>query len=497
MKKKVYFQNIVVGALSIFLFMLPLLSGCSNSSPPPKPSTTGTKPASNGTKPANNGTKPSNHGTTPSTGIPKSIRGKAPESLEGFAMDINRSDGRKKDHGPIFDGDTFRMVQGNKAYTLRLVGLDTEETFKQGVMTFNSMKEFKKYCAEKRKGSPRPVKFGTPSGEYAKEWARKWFRDVREIKLEYDEEHRKLGNYGRLLVYVFGKKGGKWRNYNLEAVQTGMSPYYYKYGFLTKYHKEFMEAHEKAKTNQLGIWNPSPPKDQYHYIDYPERELWWKERINRPAHFKKIKKKKKLSYNLGRVDDLRQLSYITAITLLEGKKLAGEVLKAKGVAELGDLASKLADQSPPLKKFAGPFVLDRMLDMAKTPEGGQDLEKLKKTFEGLYETLKAHQFQVTLFGLISEQTRAKIRKNGPNEISISAARFQIRKGENVSFALVTFRTDKQDPWDEIDMRKLSGYHWCFQGRLSLWWKDAKSKKKGPLWIMQIKFQKKDQIYFRY
>ena len=71
------------------------------------------------------------------------------------------------------------------------------------------------------------------------------------IDLEFEGPFR--GRYGRLLAYVF--VDGK--NFNLELVETGLSPYYTKYGLSEKYDKEFREAEQNALNHKLNIWgNP-------------------------------------------------------------------------------------------------------------------------------------------------------------------------------------------------------------------------------------------------
>jgi len=68
------------------------------------------------------------------------------------------------------------------------------------------------------------------------------------IDLEFEGPRR--GNYGRLLAYVF--VDGK--NFNLELVETGLSPYYTKYGLSQKYDKEFRDAERYARDHKLNIW---------------------------------------------------------------------------------------------------------------------------------------------------------------------------------------------------------------------------------------------------
>ncbi len=58
-------------------------------------------------------------------------------------------------------------------------------------------------------------------------------------------EKKKRGRYGRLLAYVI--LDGK--NFNVELVEKGWSPYYTKYGESEKYHRAFVEAQSQNPIN--------------------------------------------------------------------------------------------------------------------------------------------------------------------------------------------------------------------------------------------------------
>jgi micrococcal nuclease len=74
------------------------------------------------------------------------------------------------------------------------------------------------------------------------------------VKLEFRGPSRSRD--GLLLAYVFVK--GK--NFNLELVRKGLSPYHKRYGYSKKYHTEFQEAERHARANKLGIWAEPGPK---------------------------------------------------------------------------------------------------------------------------------------------------------------------------------------------------------------------------------------------
>jgi endonuclease YncB( thermonuclease family) len=154
----------------------------------------------------------------------------------------------------VIDGDTLR-VRGLES-SLRLLALDTEETFKHEDerRAFNA--GWERYQQQMRALSDRPVKYPTPLGEEAKTWAQAFFEGVTEVRLERDHPGEIRDYYGRYLAYVMVKKDGTWVNYNVECVRHGYSPYFVKYGRSRRFHKEFVQAQKLAREDQLGIWAP-------------------------------------------------------------------------------------------------------------------------------------------------------------------------------------------------------------------------------------------------
>ncbi len=169
----------------------------------------------------------------------------------------------------VIDGDTIR-VDGLRT-TLRLLAIDTEETFKRPSekrLFSTGWKNYLKVLMSKR---VKPVKMASPLGMEAKKWAAKFFDGVHTVRLERDHPKEIRGRFNRYLVYVFAKKKGKWVNYNLECVRAGMSPYFTKYSYSRRFHKEFVAAQAEARRNKVGIWDPN----KMHYIDYDKRLAWW------------------------------------------------------------------------------------------------------------------------------------------------------------------------------------------------------------------------------
>jgi endonuclease YncB( thermonuclease family) len=172
----------------------------------------------------------------------------------------------------IVDGDTIK-VDGLDA-SLRLLGMDTEETFKTDPDRRLFEAGWLQYLTAKRGTSKHPVKMATPLGEEAKVFAKNFFDGIETVKLVRDHPAEIRDRYNRYLAYVLVQKNGTWLNYNVEAVRGGMSPYFPKYGNSRRYHQQFLEAEIEAKTAQRGIWAPNVQA----YPDYPEREAWWKAR---------------------------------------------------------------------------------------------------------------------------------------------------------------------------------------------------------------------------
>lgn len=180
----------------------------------------------------------------------------------------------------VVDGDTVR-VDGLDS-SLRLLGLDTEETFKHPAdyRMFESL-SWPEYKKQVRGTAPHPVKYDTPMGMEAKTWAEHFFAGVDKVRLERDDPKQIRDRYNRYLAYVFAQKKGVWLNYNVEAVRAGMAPYFPKYGRSRRFHQEFLEAEAEAKAAHRGIWDPTKQA----YDDYPEREAWWTARGDFVAEF--------------------------------------------------------------------------------------------------------------------------------------------------------------------------------------------------------------------
>lgn len=176
----------------------------------------------------------------------------------------------------VVDGDTLRVAGNRKS--LRLVGLDTEETFKDKGQKALAEKNWVEYLRTVNAGAnpARPPKYASPMGEAARSFAQHFFKDVKVLRVELDDVERGIDYYGRNLTHVLVQKPEGWVNFNVEVVRQGLSPYFVKYGHTHRHHEAFAAAEAQAKLNKLGIWG-QPPK-QAAYPDYNIRLKWWHQR---------------------------------------------------------------------------------------------------------------------------------------------------------------------------------------------------------------------------
>jgi endonuclease YncB( thermonuclease family) len=170
---------------------------------------------------------------------------------------------------PVVDGDTIR-VEGLEG-SIRLLSIDTEEPVKSKRDRADIEASFEEYLLQKRGRALRPTKAGTPMGDQATEFARRFFEGAETVRLERDDPKTLRGRYGRVLAYAFVRKDGKWTSYNVEAVRAGMTPYFTKYGYSHRFHNQFARAEAEAREAKRGIWDPNAQS----YGDYHERRDWW------------------------------------------------------------------------------------------------------------------------------------------------------------------------------------------------------------------------------
>lgn len=173
----------------------------------------------------------------------------------------------KKD--AIIDGDTIK-VDGLDA-SLRLLGIDAEETFKSDKAWREFEVGWEQYLRNQQAKTSRPIKVPTPLGMEAKYWTQEFFAGVTNVRIERDHPKEIRDAYNRFLAYVFVERDGQWINFNVEIVRAGMSPYFPKYGYSRRFHDEFMAAQDEARAAKRGIW----AEGAQCYQDYDLRLAWW------------------------------------------------------------------------------------------------------------------------------------------------------------------------------------------------------------------------------
>ena len=97
-------------------------------------------------------------------------------------------------------------------------------------------------------------------GKVASDYTKKRLKG-KYVDLEF--EGRQRGNYGRLLAYITVDNV----LFNLELVAYGFSPYYTKYGLGQRYDKQFREAENHARMNELGIWSDPKLSEKYSNLE--------------------------------------------------------------------------------------------------------------------------------------------------------------------------------------------------------------------------------------
>lgn len=201
----------------------------------------------------------------------------------------------------VVDGDTIKVAGLDTS--LRLLAIDTEETFKSEEDRRLYEQGFDEYLEAKRGGSSKPVKVASPLGEDAKHFAEEFFEGINIVRIERDHPKDIRGRFNRYLAYVFVQREGEWVNYNIECVRAGMSPYFTKYSFSRRFHDQFVAAQEEARQKGLGIWDPQ----KEHYRDYPERIKWWNARAEFIKKFEKDAEGRDNYIVLTHWDSLRRL----------------------------------------------------------------------------------------------------------------------------------------------------------------------------------------------
>lgn len=302
----------------------------------------------------------------------------------------------------IVDGDTIKVVgiEGS----LRLLGLDSEETFKSDAKRRAYEEGFAKYLAKEQEGRESPVKIPTPLGMDAKHWAEDFFEGVRTVRVERDHPKELRDRYDRLLAYVLVEKDGRWLNYNVEHVRAGMSPYFSKYGYSRRYHADFVEAQAEAQAAERGIWDPALE----HYQDYDVRLRWWDARAEVVAAFEAEAEGREHWVNLTHWDALERLD------ALEGEEVVvlstvGDVRPREGKRPARVMLSRRMFSDFPLIFFD-----DEVLARSGIAEASGEFVRVQGT--------------VSRYEFSTRRSRA-----GKDEEPRSQLQIQVRRAEQITF----------------------------------------------------------------
>lgn len=135
------------------------------------------------------------------------------------------------------DGDTLKVSVVGEQENLRLLALDTEESYV---------------------GGGKPV---TPWGKKAKETATEIFPEGSIATIEFPGDKpfeeclmKYRDNYGRLLTYAHTDDG---EDFQESMIRDGYSPYFTKYGYaeFEDHDSQYREAERRAQANGRGIWD--------------------------------------------------------------------------------------------------------------------------------------------------------------------------------------------------------------------------------------------------
>jgi endonuclease YncB( thermonuclease family) len=322
----------------------------------------------------------STHAGDPVTIVPS----RSWQAEDGTLVKLNRN----APGGAVADGDTVRAMGMDES--IRIVGIDTEELFVNNKQRKIAMADFSAYARAQRADSTKPVKYGTPAGQAAKEWTQKFFAGVEEVLFLHDKPEEPRGYYNRHIGHLLvdrDKNGSFEQNFAVESVRLGHSPYFTKYGHSKLFHEEFQAAQRQAQEGKQGIWNNSTEVPA-HYPDYPERLSWWNRRGETIARYENLHGSDSSFYRMGMADDFGRLRKTLQQkkgqeVILFGTLRLPENGKPRGVlatlshkhrndiSVVWDTATNPTDRNVDLSKFDGEFTYlrGRLYPSKKTRSG--------------------------------------------------------------------------------------------------------------------------------
>ncbi len=176
----------------------------------------------------------------------------------------------------VVDGDTLYVQRAGQTAKLRLLCVDTEERFHPGQPSST--------------GKPQTV-FGEETALWAESFFASLAREREPVRLGlcFPGGREQRDAYGRTLCHVVLPDG---RDFELELVRTGRSPYFNKYGNSELAHAAFVAAQSAAQREKLGLWNPQTNTPKTPGVPATKRPYarllpWWNARAEALSGFQK------------------------------------------------------------------------------------------------------------------------------------------------------------------------------------------------------------------
>lgn len=293
----------------------------------------------------------------------------------GTTIGIYALDRRAREEA-VVDGDTVRLVGLNSS--IRLFGVDAEETFKQKGAREAAEKDFDAYAREMRGDRTHPAKYATPEGEAAKHFAQEFFHGVEKVQMEVDDPAQPTEYYGRYLGYLLVDRNGDGtyeQNFNVELVRAGHSPYFIKYGYSLRYHEAFAAAEKEARDQKRGIWSEAADAPR-HYPDYAERTVWWARRAELVKEYAARHAADPAFFRLGYAKELDRLQALV-------KQQEGATVTLFGV-----VVDKFEPEAAPTRAFLSHRLNTDVALVFSTPEDWQRLNLTAQADEIVYVQAK-------------------------------------------------------------------------------------------------------------
>lgn len=136
----------------------------------------------------------------------------------------------------VFDGDTFEVLIAGKKEKVRMLGIDTPESYDSDKLNSDALRT--------KRDKETIKKLGQLSTKFTKSLI-----ENKKILLETRPEDDDKDRYGRLLRYVYLPDG---THINKKIVEEGYAIAYRKFKVYRE--KELVEAEKDARKNRRGLW---------------------------------------------------------------------------------------------------------------------------------------------------------------------------------------------------------------------------------------------------